>query len=295
MDRFQQVLHYPLVKLSDGALTLGRIFVALAVVGVSWVLAAFAARGFNRLLERRGVESGTLFAIRKIVRYTVVLIGILIAIGSTGFNLSAVFAASAVLLVGVGFGLQNIAQNFISGLIVLFEQPVRKGDFIKAADTYGVVDDIGLRATRVITRDHVTVIVPNSQLITNAVINHSTPTTQLRVRIRVCVAYNSDTVKVAQILAEVARSNQRVLSDPPPEVRFDNFAESSLEFSLLVWISNARDDLRVGSELRFAIAAAFRSAKIEMPFPQRDIHLRSGLEELAKVADKFDPFVAHNR
>src|SRR5262249_41341798 len=110
--------------------------------------------------------------------------------------------------------------------------------------------------------------------------------------IRSTVAYNSDTAKVAQILDEVARSNQRVLSDPPPEVRFDNFGESSLEFSLLVWVSNAREDLRVGSELRFAIDAAFRSAKIEMPFPQRDIHLRSGLEELAKVADKFDPLVA---
>src|SRR5262249_34620392 len=256
------------------------------------MLAAFAARGFNRLLERRGVEAGTLFAIRKIVRYTVVLIGVLVAIGSTGLNISAVFAASAVLLGGNCFCVQNIAQHFISCLIVLFEQPVRKGDFIKAADTYGVVDDIGLRATRVITRDQVTVIVPNSQLITDAVINHSTPTTQLRVRIRVNVAYNSDTTKVAQILDEVARSNQRVLSDPPPEVRFDNFGDSSLEFSLLVWVSNARDDLRVGSELRFAIDAAFRSAKIEMPFPQRDIHLRSGLEELVKVADKFDPLVA---
>ncbi len=274
------ILQYPLVKFSGGVLTLSGILGAAGIIVITFLFAHFAARGMGSVLRRRNLSPGAQFAGRKIVRYCVVVIGMLVAIGSLGLNLSAVFAASAVLLVGIGFGLQNIAQNFISGLIVLIEQPIRQGDFIKAGDTYGTVDDIGLRATRVITRDYVTVIVPNSQLITATVVNHSTPTSLLRVRVQLGVAYGSDTSKVSQVLLRVAKENPRILLDPPAEVRFDNFGSSTLDFSLLAWIANARDDLRITSELRFAIDAAFREAGIEMPFPQRDIHLRSGFQEL---------------
>jgi small-conductance mechanosensitive channel len=280
MRDLASILEYPLVRFSGGALTLSGILGAAAIIVISFFFARLAARGIGSLLRRRNLSSGVQFAGRKIVHYCVLVIGILVAINSLGLNLSAVFAASAVLLVGIGFGLQNIAQNFISGLIILIEQPIRQGDFIKAGDTYGTVDDIGLRATRVITRDQVTVIVPNSQLITAPVVNHSAPTSQLRVRVHLGVAYGSDISKVSQVLLRVARENPRILPEPPAEVRFDNFGSSSLEFSLLAWISNARDDLRITSELRFAIEAAFREAGIEIPFPQRDIHLRSGFQEL---------------
>jgi len=278
------ILQYPLVRFSGGALTLSGILAATGIIAISFFFARFAARGTGSVLRRRNLSPGVQFAGRKIVRYCVVVIGILVAINSLGLNLSAVFAASAVLLVGIGFGLQNIAQNFISGLIILIEQPIRQGDFIKAGDTYGTVDDIGLRATRVITRDQVTVIIPNSQLITAPVVNHSAPTSQLRIRVQLGVAYGSETSKVSQALLRVARENPRILSDPHPEVRFDNFGASTLEFSLLAWIANARDDLRITSDLRFAIEAAFREAGIEIPFPQRDIHLRSGFQELLAAA-----------
>jgi small-conductance mechanosensitive channel len=171
--------------------------------------------------------------------------------------------------------LQNIAQNFISGIILLIEQPVRHGDFVKVGGILGTVEDIGLRATHIITRDEVTIIVPNSSLVSAEVINHSRPTTKLRVRIPVGVAYGSDIQRTKQVLLDVAHANPDVLEKPPPDVRLEDFGDSALAFALYAWIEHARDDLRVGSALRFAIEKAFREASIEIPFPQRDVHMRT--------------------
>jgi potassium efflux system protein len=206
-----------------------------------------------------------------------VVIGTLAAIASVGIRLDALLAASAVLLVGIGFGLQNIAQNFVSGLILLIERPVARGDFVQIGRAFGSVVDVGMRATQVVTRDEVTIIVPNSELITAQMINHSVPTPNLRVGVRVGVAYGSDTDRVREVLLGVARADPEVLSEPGPDVRFDDFGDSSLDFSLLVWIANPREDQRIASRLRFAIDAAFRAAGIQIPFPQRDVHIRSGL------------------
>ena len=268
-------LHRPLIHLAAGVITPGALLVG-AVIGLGTVLfSAMAGRGLRRVLGRRGMSPGSQFAIVKIARYLLNLVGIIVAVDSIGLNLSAVLAASTVLLVGIGFGLQNIAQNFVSGLIVLFEQPVRPGDFIKVGDAYGIVDNIGLRATRVVTRDQVTIIVPNSELVNTQVINHSIPTPNLRCAVSVGVAYGTDTGLVRQTLLAVGLGHQQVLADPPPEVRFERFGDSSLDFSLLVWISDPREDRRVSSDLRFDIERRFRAEKIEIPFPQRDLHVRS--------------------
>jgi small-conductance mechanosensitive channel len=140
------------------------------------------------------------------------------------------------------------------------------------------VADIGLRATRVVTRDEVTIIVPNSELVTARVINHSVPTTNLRIAVKVGVAYGTDPERVRNLLLTLAAKDADLLRDPAPEVRFDAFGESSLDFSLLVWIGTPRDDLRAASRLRFAIEATFRAEKIGIPFPQRDIHIRTAPE-----------------
>jgi small-conductance mechanosensitive channel len=185
-----------------------------------------------------------------------------------------VFAASAVLLVGIGFGLQNIAQNFICGIILLIERPVSQGDFVQVGKAFGSVVDVGLRATHVVTRDEVTIIVPNSELITGQVINHSVPTTRRRIAIEVGAAYGTDTQLVKQTLLDVAGAETQVLKEPKAEVRFEAFGDSALQFSLLVWIQVPHADLRIASNLRFAIDAAFRAAQITIPFPQREVHLR---------------------
>ncbi|MEO7037082.1 MAG: mechanosensitive ion channel domain-containing protein [Polyangiaceae bacterium] len=274
-ERISDVAHAPIAHLAGGVVTLASIFVGVLVMFVAYVLAGLAGKGVTGALVRREVAHGARFALSKIVRYVVLLIGAGIALTSVGIRLDALLAASTVVLVGIGLGLQNIAQNFVSGIILLVERPVARGDFVRIGDAVGIVSDIGMRATRVITRDEVTIIVPNSQLIAAQVINHSVPTTNLRIAVNVGVAYGSDVERVRQVLLDVASADPELLPEPAHEVRFVNFGDSSLDFSLLVWISNPREDQRVASRLRFAIDAAFRAANIEIPFPQRDVHIRS--------------------
>lgn len=279
MSEAESFLRRPLIKMAGGMITPGALLVGMVIVTASLLVSALLSRGLRRLLERRGVSAGAQFAASRLTRYLVVLIGLFVAIDSIGLNVSAVLAASTVLLVGIGFGLQNIAQNFVSGLIVLFEQPVRPGDFIKVGDAFGIVDHIGLRATRIVTRDQVTIIVPNSELVTTQVVNHSKPTPNLRISISVGVAYGSDLILVRDTLLASPGEHPQVLASPPPEVRFDDFGDSSLDFSLLVWIADPSKDRRISSDLRFEIDRRFRAAGIAIPFPQRDVHFPEGIPD----------------
>ncbi len=235
----------------------------------------------TRLLARRTKASeGAAYAIGRIVQYVVVASGILLGLENVGVSLTALTALGAVVSVGIGFGLQNITQNFVSGVILLLERPVQKGDFVRLGGTEGSVIDIEMRATRVLTRDGISVLVPNSKLITEDVINLSAPTTTNRIRIGVGVAYGSDTQLVRRVLLEVATKDGRVRKDPKPVVYFTDFGDSSLDFELAVWLDNPEVQPQVASDLRFAIDAAFRKHDISIPFPQRDLHLISGFEKL---------------
>jgi potassium efflux system protein len=263
-----------LVSVAGATITPGTLLLATIVVVVSIAVANLLAFSVGRLVRSRGGSQGAQFAIAKMVRYAGTALGVLEAVNAMGVRLDALLAASTVLAVGIGFGLQNIAQNFISGLILLVEQPVRHGDFIRVDNVLGTVDDIGLRATTVVTRDEVTIVVPNSALITGQVVNHSRPTTSLRIRVAVGVAYGTDSARVIGALLDVAKAEPGVMKEPPPEVRLEDFADSALAFSLLCWIPNAREDLRTSSALRLAIDKRFREAGIEIPSPQRDIRVK---------------------
>ncbi len=173
---WKEILDFRLVTIAGSPVTPGSVCVAAAILFCTLALAALLGRSARKILKVRGVSVGVQFAAAKMVRYTVVFLGLIIAFNAMGLRLDALLAASAVVAVGIGLGLQNVAQNFISGLILLVEQPVRQGDFIRVGDALGVVSDIGLRATMIVTRDQVTIIVPNGQLITGAVVNHSRPT-----------------------------------------------------------------------------------------------------------------------
>ena len=271
----KNLLERKLLTVAGSTITVGALLIAAAILVGAVLLANLLAFSSRRLLRGRGASQGAQFALGKIVRYAILLFGFIEAINALGFQLSTLLAASAVLAVGIGFGLQNIAQNFISGVILLIEQPVRHGDFIKAGGVLGTVEDIGLRATHIITRDEVTIIVPNSLLISAEVVNHSRPTTNLRIRIGVGIGYGSDVERAKEALMRVADECPRIMKKPAPEVRFEEFADSSMSFALYCWIEHAREDLRIGSELRFAIDRAFREASIEIPVPQRDLHVRS--------------------
>jgi potassium efflux system protein len=274
-EDLKEFLDHRLVSIGGSPVSVGSLLVGATIVVLSVAIANILAFSTRRFLRARGAEQGAQFAFAKIVRYSVISLGVIMGTNTMGLRLDALLAASAVLAVGIGFGLQNIAQNFVSGLILLVERPVRHGDFIRVGNNYGTVDDIGLRATHIITRDEVTMIIPNSALVTAEVVNHSRPTTNLRIRVNVGVAYGTDTAKVKKVLLGVAKDEPLVLDAPPAEVRLEEFADSAMSFSLLCWIGHAKDDLRVSSTLRFAIEAAFRREGIQIPFPQREIRQRS--------------------
>jgi small-conductance mechanosensitive channel len=272
----QSLLDYlrtPLIILSGTPVTTLTLFTAIAIILIARIIAAIVGRSIERVFAMRGLDQGLRFAIGKISRYVVTTIGVIVALGTVGIDTSAVMAGGAVLLVGIGFGLQKLAENFISGLLLLIERPVRKGDFIDVAGVLGTVEDIGLRATHVVSRDGLTVIVPNSALISSTVINHSQPSHTRRIWIKVQVAYGTDLDAACKVLTDIAAAEPKVQQDPPPDVRHEGFGESAITLALVAWIPEAKEEALVSSRLRFAIDRGFRAHKIVVPFPQRDVHL----------------------
>ena len=280
-ERIDEVLDTQLLILSGVPVTVASLATCLVIFIVGLIVARVARSSVRRAIVSRGRSPGAASAAGKVAYYTIVGIFSFVSLDTLGFNLTALLAGSAVLLVGIGFGLQNIAQNFISGIILLLERPIKEGDFIRVGEIFGEVKHIGLRATHVISRDAVTMIVPNSDLVTSQVINLSVPTTSVRINVGVGVAYGSDTQLVQKLLFDVAVNDTDVLPKPAPEIRFDGFGDSSLDFTVLAWIAEPPDDLRVKSRLRFAIDKAFRDHGVTIPFPQRDLHIKSGLDPKA--------------
>lgn len=224
-------------------------------------------------------------SIATIVRYLLIIIGLIIIFQTTGIDLSALGLLVGALGVGIGFGLQSITNNFISGLIILFERPIKVGDRIEIDDLAGNIVDISARATTIITNDNIAVIVPNSDFINSRVINWSHNNRRIRLNFPVGVSYNEDPEKIRTLLEEVAKANSGVLSSPKPYVLFESYGDSSLNFNLLVWTSEFIDRPKIlKSELYYEIFRKFKEHNVEIPFPQRDIHLKSGFE---KVVDKI--------
>jgi len=240
----------------------------------------------NRIFPRYGLEIGISQSIATILRYVLIIIGLIIIFQTTGIDLSAIGLLIGALGVGIGFGLQNITNNFISGLIILFERPIKVGDRIEIDDLAGNIVDISARATTIITNDNIAVIVPNSDFINNRVINWSHNNKEVRLNFPVGVSYNEDPEKIRKLLTEVVNENHGVLSSPEPYIRFEGFGDSSLNFDVLVWTSEYIDRPKIlRSELYYKIFAKFKEHNIEIPFPQQDIHLKSGFE---KIVDKTE-------
>jgi len=202
-------------------------------------------------------------------------IGFFILLWALGFSMSQITILGGAVGVGIGFGLQAIVNNFVSGLILLFERPVKVGDIIDVDNQIGEVKELGLRATTVQTFDNAEIVIPNSQLITGSVTNWTLAEKKVRVRVPVGVAYGTDIEKVLKILLTVANENPAVLSSPKPVALFLAFGSSSLDFELRAWIPDVNDKLSILSELNQEVEAEFDAAGIEIPFPQTDLHLRT--------------------
>jgi len=205
------------------------------------------------------------------------VIGIFIVLENTGIHLGALTVFAGAVGVGVGFGLQNIASNFISGLVILAERPITIGDRVEVAGVVGQVQQIRARSTVILTNDNIAMIVPNSKFIDSPVTNWTYSDPRVRFRVPIGVAYGSDVNKVREALIAAGRSNSHVLEDPAPSVFLNKFGESSIDFELVVWSSEmSHRPSRFKSDLNFAIEEKLREAGIAIPFPQRDLHIRSG-------------------
>jgi potassium efflux system protein len=248
------------------------IFYILIALLISRMLSEWIKRS---LLIRFKLERGTREAIAAVINYVIASVGFLIVLQAAGIDLSSLAVIAGALGIGFGFGLQNLASNFISGLALLIEQPIKVGDFIEIDDLLGTVENISIRSTIVRTLDGVCVIVPNNRFVENNIINWSYRDKKCRLRIPVGVAYGSDTVLVTEALLAAARRESRVLTYPSPKVWFKGFGESSINFELLVWIDNPPETDPIKSALHFLIEWDLRSRGIEIPFPQRDLYIRN--------------------
>ncbi len=254
------------------------LYLCILLVALVWFSRRLKRWLVNSVLARREVDIGVRQAIGTIIQYLVVVFGLLIIFSTAGIDLTTLQVLAGAIGIGVGFGLQNITNNFISGLIILFERPIKVGDRIQVGEVSGDVIRIGARATTVKTNDNIEVIVPNADFISTLVINWSHSDREVRLHIPVGVSYGSNPEEVRDILLEVSASHPGVLRAPAADVIFTEFGESSLNFDLRVWTSSYITKPKIlRSDLNFAIQRKFKERGVEIPFPQRDVHIRSGL------------------
>ncbi|HUI05447.1 MAG TPA: mechanosensitive ion channel domain-containing protein [Verrucomicrobiae bacterium] len=265
---------------------LGQTWISMATMVefvVVLLVVVLVSRVVRRLLHRRvlvhtKLDPGLQYAVARIISYVVLVLGLLIGLETLGINLNSLTVLAGALGVGIGFGLQNIVSNFVSGLILLTERPIEIGHRVDVGGTVGDIVRIGGRSTTIVTNDNITIIVPNSEFISGRVTNWSIGDPKVRFRVPVGVSYGSDPRLVEKLLLEAAAANPHVLIDPAPTVRFVEFGDSSLNFELRVWsIDMVTRPGALRSELNFTISDKFKEHGIEIPFPQRDVHVREPL------------------
>lgn len=272
------ILHYQLFELNKTWITPSSIIMFMVVVLVFFLFSKILRTAIlNRILNQFQIDQGTKYNLNRVIHYLIMITGAIVSFQFIGLDLTGLAFIFGLLSVGIGFGLQNIASNFVSGLILLFERPIKIGDRVTVGDTEGDVTAINMRSTTIRSLKNITIIVPNSDFISSQVINWSHGDPTVRLDVEVGVSYNSDLDTVIRCLKEVARENSDVLSEPQPDVYFTGFGDSSWNMRLLVWLNNPYRYYATRSDINCAIVKKFRENKVEIPFPQRDLHVRSPL------------------
>jgi small-conductance mechanosensitive channel len=272
----------PAIKLS-----LLQIFLLVALlIAVFWISSRIKRFLFNRLLAESGLDRSLQYAIAQIVSNIVLVVGIFIVLENTGIHLAALTVFAGAVGVGIGFGLQNIASNFISGLVILAERPITIGDRVEVAGVVGRVQQIRARSTVIVTNDNIAMIVPNSKFIDSPVTNWHYGDPRVRFRLPVGVAYGSNVNIVREALIAAAREHSATLSDPEPTAFLEKFGESTIDFELVAWTQEmSYKPRRFRSDLNYLIYKHLRAAGIEIPNPQRDIHFRDAVIKVKTVAE----------
>ncbi|MCA9135905.1 MAG: mechanosensitive ion channel, partial [Planctomycetales bacterium] len=263
--------------------TYAEIVFAIIIMAIAFA----ATRNLPGLLEfavlrRLPLDRSARYAITTLVRYGIIMVGIVVAGGTIGLHWNQIQWMATALTFGLAFGLQEMFANFIAGIIILFEQPVRVGDVVQIDGVTGIVSKIRMRATTITDWDRKDYIVPNKEFITGKLLNWTRSDEIVRLTIPVGIAYGSDTKLARQLLLQAAKEQEGVLSDPPVLATFERFGESSLDFALRVFVNTYERRLHICNDLHMAIDQKFREANIEISFPQRDLHLRSFPEEMVR-------------
>ena len=285
-DLMRRLLSYS-IPIGQTRLSVTDIALAITVVGASALFARYLKVVLrDKVLPAFQLPVNAEFLFLRFTHLIVIAFGVLVAVNLIGFNMSSVLVALGGLSIGIGFGLQNIASNFVSGVILVFERPIKIGDRVTVEGTYGVVKAINMRSTVVATPEDIDIIIPNSKFISETVTNMTHDNTRTRIKVPVGVSYESDDDLVKMLLVEVANSHPETIKEinpdlpdvVPPFVRFIRFGDSSLDFELLAWIPNVMRRLEIISDLHFMIRKKFREHGIVIAFPQRDVHLYPATE-----------------
>ena len=260
--------------------TLSNIMLAILILLISRLVVWLATQLFlYGIYKRRGVDQGSQFAFNQLLKYFIYFIAVFMALSQLGINMTLIWTGAAALLVGIGLGLQQTFNDFISGIVLLFERSTSVGDILEFGGNVGIVREIGLRASVLETRKNISMVVPNSKLVNDNVINWSHFSNRVRFDVTVGVAYGSDTQKVKEIMLNVVKDHGDVLKYPSPFVRFIDFGDSSLNFTVYFFSRNFMFIEDVQSDIRFKIDEQFRAEGVTIPFPQRDVWFKNTLNQ----------------
>jgi len=285
IEFISDILNFKLFDLNQTPITVLSLVMFVLVLAGFFIASQFLSKiAFRRILARFDIDSGIQFALVRMCHYLIMITGTIVAFQFVGIDLGGLAVVFGLLSVGIGFGLQNITSNFISGLILLFERPIKVGDRVTVGDTEGDVVAINMRSTTIQTLRNIAIIVPNSDFIASKVTNWSFGDPKVRLDIEVGVSYGSDLELVLKALEEVALEHPKTLNKPKPTVLLAGFGDSSWNMVLRTWLAGTERYYQIRSEINCAIVRKFRQYGIEIPFPQCDLHLRSPLPlPLAKL------------
>ena len=260
---------------NDQAITIGQLALVVALLVFGYLGSRFIGYLLGKRLANTKLRPDIVYAFKRITFFTIFILVVLTALGLLGIPLTTFHFATGALAIGVGFGAQNIINNFISGWILMTERPIRIGDFIEIDDWQGVVETIGNRSTRIRRSDGVHLLVPNSALLERTVVNWTLVDLEIRTTVRVGVAYGSPVAQVADLIMQAVMAEAQVKQEPPPSVVFEDFGDNALIFDAYFWcdVGGEKALREIRSSIRFGISAAFENNGIVIAFPQRDVHL----------------------
>jgi small-conductance mechanosensitive channel len=275
---FREIMSFKLFDINQTPVTVSSLVMFILVIITFFLISRFFTKiVFHRVLARFDIDKGIHFMLIRMSHYLIMITGTIVAFQFMGINLGGLAVVFGLLSVGIGFGLQNVTSNFISGLILLFERPIKIGDRVTIGDTEGDVISINMRSTTIRTLRNIAIIVPNSEFVSSKVTNWSFSDPKIRLDIEVGVSYGSDLETVLKAIKEVADEHPNVLADPEADVLLTGFGDSSWNMMLRAWLGSTERYYQIRSEINCAIVRKFRQYGIEIPFPQRDLHLRSPL------------------